>query len=229
MKKKVIIILAVILAVVAIGVIGFFAMSDLRQGVIIRKEADAISKLDITKNDIDMNIKTKGDYAVVEKTMKEYMNEYSNNCKAVVKVIEDETIAKILTAENYKNDGPEFTTSKEYIAKTRAEFNEKMNALIDMTSEEKMKEAIQNKNLSEEFVNLYNELMLGDEIKVDLQQTVEALQQSSKSINNVFDVQEKVIDLLIANKGKWDVNNNGEIEFQTQKLVNEYNNLIGNL
>lgn len=229
MKKKVIIISVVILSVVVIGVIGFFAMSDLRQGVTIRKEADAIGKLDITKDNVDMNIKTKGDYAVVERTMKEYMNEYSNNCKAVVKIMEDETIAKILTAENYKNDGPEFKTSKEYITKTRAEFNEKINALIDMTSEEKMQEAIQNKNLSEEFVNLYNELMLGDEIKVDLQQTVEALQQSSKSINNVFDVQEKVIDLLIANKGKWDVNDNGEIEFQTQKLVNEYNNIIGNL
>lgn len=228
MKKKIIII-AVIVVLAIVGVIGYFAVSDLRQGITLRKEADAISKLDITKNDVNMEIKTKGDYAVVEKTMKEYMNEYSNNCKAVVKIMEDETIAKILTAENYKNDGPEFATSKEYISKTRAEFNEKMNTLIDMTSEEKMKEAIENKNLSEEFVNLYNELMLGNEMKVDLQQTVEALEESSTSINNIFDVQEKVINLLITNKGKWDVNDNGEIEFETQKLVNEYNNLIGQL
>lgn len=228
MKKKIIII-AVIVVLAIVGVIGYFAVSDLRQGITLRKEADAISKLDITKNDVNMKIKTKGDYAVVEKTMKEYMNEYSNNCKAVVKIMEDETIAKILTAENYKNDGPEFATSKEYISKTRAEFNEKMNTLIDMTSEEKMKEAIENKNLSEEFVNLYNELMLGNEMKVDLQQTVEALEESSTSINNIFDVQEKVINLLITNKGKWDVNDNGEIEFETQKLVNEYNNLIGQL
>lgn len=228
MKKKVIVIAAIVVLAI-IGLIGYVSVSDLRQGVLIRKEVDTIGKLDITKDDIDMTIKTKGNYAIVEKAIKEYMNTYSLNCKELMKILEDEKIAQILTAQNYKNDGPDFTNTKKYISDTKLNFNEKINILIDMTNEEKMMEKINNENLEENFVELYKELMLGEQIKVDLQETVQELQKTNTLINNMLDVQEKVINLLTSNKGKWSVNSDDEIEFQTQKLVDEYNNLISSL
>ncbi len=90
-----------------------------------------------------------------------------------------------------------------------------------------MKE-IENKNLDSNFVELYRELMLGEKMDEDLKQMVDSLEEASTTINNIFDTQEKVINLLIDNKGKWEVEGN-EIQFNTQKLVNEYNNLIGSL
>lgn len=227
MKKKMIVIVA-ILALIIVGVIGYFATLDLKQGVILRKEVDTIGKSDITKDEIDMTIKTKGDYAVVEKTIKEYLNNYSINIKEAMNIMQDEKMAEILTADNYKNDGPEFTNSKEYISKAKTDFNEKINLLINMTSEERMMQEIENKNLDSNFVELYRELMLGDEMEEDLKQMVNSLEEASTTINNILDTQEKVIDLLINNKGKWEVQGN-QIQFSTQKLVNEYNNLIGNL
>lgn len=227
MKKKMIVIVA-ILALIVVGVIGYFATLDLKQGVTLRKEVDTIGKLDITKDEIDMTIKTKGDYAVVEKTIKEYLNNYSINIKEAMNIMQDKKMAEILTVDNYKNDGPEFTSSKEYISKAKTDFNEKMNLLINMTSEEKMMQEIENKNLDSNFVELYRELMLGDKMEEDLKQMVKSLEEASTAINNILDTQEKVIDLLINNKGKWEVQGN-QIQFSTQKLVNEYNSLISNL
>ncbi|MCI8362649.1 MAG: hypothetical protein HFJ41_05970 [Clostridia bacterium] len=227
MKKKMIVIVA-ILALIIVGVIGYFATLDLKQGVTLRKEVGTIGKLDITKDEIDMTIKTKGDYAVVEKTIKEYLNNYSINIKEAMNIMQDKKMAEILTVDNYKNDGPEFTNSKEYISKAKTDFNEKMELLINMTSEEKMMQEIENKNLDSNFVELYRELMLGDKMEEDLKEMVKSLEEASTTINNILDTQEKVINLLINNKGKWEVKGN-QIQFSTQKLVNEYNDLIRNL
>ncbi len=103
-----------------------------------------------------------------------------------------------------------------------------MNLLINMTSEEKMMQEIENKNLDSNFVELYRELMLGDKMEEDLKQMVKSLEEASTTINNILDTQEKVIDLLINNKGKWEVQGK-QIQFSTQKLVNEYNDLIRDL
>ena len=229
MKKKTWIIIAItVVAIIVAGVVTFFTY-DAMQEVILRQEAAKIGKLDITEENIDTKIKTTGKYAVIEQTMKDYMNEYSIKCKEVIGMMKDEKLAKILTAENYKKDGPEFTNSREYIATSKEQFNGKINTLIDMTSEEKMKEAIEGKKLEAEDIELYYELMLGEEKTLDLEETVETLQESAKSINNIYDVQEKVLNLLTTNKGKWEVNDDGEIEFSTQSLVDQYNNLISSL
>lgn len=228
MKKKIILV-AIIIVLAIVGVVGYMLASSLMQEITLRKEADAIGKLDITKDSIDMEIKTKGDYGVVEKTMKEYMNTYGTTCKELMDILQDDQMGKILTAENYKNDGKEFTKTKEYITKTKTDFNEKINKLIEMSSEEKMMDAIKEKQLEESYVELYKEIMLGNEIKEDLQEVVSELEEASKAINNRLEGEEKIINLLVENKNKWNVNDNGEIEFETQKLVDEYNNLISSL
>lgn len=228
MKKKIILV-AIIIVLAIVGVVGYMLASSLMQEITLRKEADAIGKLDITKDSIDMEIKTKGDYGVVEKTMKEYMNTYGTTCKELMDILQDDQMGKILTAENYKNDGKEFIKTKEYITKTKTDFNEKINKLIEMSSEEKMMEVVKEKQLEESYVELYKEIMLGNEIKEDLQEVVNELEEASKAINNRLEVEEKIINLLVENKNKWNVNDNGEIEFETQKLVDEYNNLISSL
>ena len=227
MRNKIGIIIAVVVLAI-VGIIGYFATVDLAQAATLRKEIAVIAESDITKDEIDMEIKTKGDYAVVEQTIKEYMNKYSITCKEVMAILEDEQMAEILSAENYKNDGPDFITSKAYIESTRKNFNEKITLLIEMTSEETMKLAIEDKGLDENFKELYYELMLGEELKVDLQKAKESLESSSVTINKILDVQEKVINMLIKNKGKWEVQND-QIVFSTQALVDEYNGFISSL
>ena len=221
-------IIVTILLLLLIAAIGYFASVDLVQASILRKEIATIAELDITKDEIDMEIKAKGNYAVVEQTIKEYMNKYSVTCKDVMAMLEDEQMAEILSAENYKNDGLDFIKSKEYIATIRKNFNEKITLLIDMTSEETMKLAIEDKGLDENFKELYTELMLGEELREDLQKAKTSLEESSVTINNILDVQDKVINMLIENKDKWEVDDD-QIVFSTQTLVDQYNGFISNL
>lgn len=232
MKKKNKIVLGIVLGVVLlviIGVIAFIATSDLRQVVTLRSEVEKLSKIDITKDDIDMTIKTTGEYAVVEQTIKDYMNTYASNTKQLEKILDDDKISEILSAENYKNDGPDFIESRKYINETKSSFNEKMNTLIEMTNEEFILKATDGKKLNENMIELYKELMLGNELGEDLQETVQTLKEASDSLNKVFDVQEKIINMLIANKDKWKINNEDQIEFLTEKMVDEYNGYLNEL
>ena len=223
------IIAIIVIVVIAVGALAYIGTSDIRQREILIGEANKLGEMDITKENVDMTIKTTGDYAIVEQTMKEYINTYSNNLKEVEKILEDERLAQVLTSDNYENDGPNFIETKSYINETRENFNTKINTLIEMTSEENMMKAIEDKNLSQEMNDLYKQLMLGEEMTTDFQETAKSLQESSDTINAVLDVQENVINMLIANKDKWEINDEGEIVFATQKLVDEYNGYLQNL
>lgn len=230
MKNKIIIIVAIVIVAIAVGVVGFIFVNNFNQEKLLRSEIDKISKLDFEKEEIDMEIKTKGDYAKVEQTIKEYLNTYATTVKETSKLLENEQFSEILTAENYKNDGPDFIKSKEFISFTKDDFNQKINLLIEMTNEEKILKAIEDKNLSQEYIDLYKNIMIGEDgISDDLKETEEALKEASKLMNDVLDVEEKVIDMLIKNKGKWKINDNGEIEFSTPALVEEYNKYIKGL
>lgn len=229
-NKKMLIIVAVVLALVLItGIIAMIATKDLVQAAKLRKEVSKISNIDITEDEIDMKIKTKGNYGVIEDTIKNYMNDYSTYCKEVSKVLDNEEITKILTPDNYKNDRPDFTDSKNLISSTKAIFNENMEFLISLTNEDAIMERIENKNLDESFIELYRELMLDEEVIKELEETTKSLQEASDSINKLFEVQEKVINLLVENKGRWIINENNEIQFETQKLVDRYNGYLSEL
>lgn len=228
MKKRIIILVAVIVIVVA-GVIGYIATSQMRQESILRKEAQKLSEMDITKDNVDMEIKTTGDYAIVEKTMKDYIYKYSETLKELGKILEDDKLQKVLTSDNYKEDGPDFVETRQYISDTRTNFNDKINTIIDMTKEENMLAAIEGKNLDEVYINLYKELMLGKEMTDELKEAENSLEESKTTINKLLDVQENIIDMLIKNKGRWEVNAEGEVQFESQKLVDEYNGYLNNL
>ena len=58
-------ILAIILIVIAV-VIYLNSSFNTRQERILRQEAEKLGSLDITKDEVDMTIKTRGDYAVID-------------------------------------------------------------------------------------------------------------------------------------------------------------------
>ena len=116
MKKKIILIV-VILLLIAGGTIAYLYMTDMKQEEILIQEVNKISELDLSSDDVDMDIKTKGDYAIVEKAIKDYINEYSNITKATINIMNDEKIEDILSIENYKKDGPDFVETKKYVEK----------------------------------------------------------------------------------------------------------------
>ncbi len=226
-KTKIIIIVVAVFLVLA-AVIGYVIIKDLKQEDILRDEVAVLSKKDITKASYDTPIKTNGDYAVVEKTIKEYLDDYSTTLKSVLEILEDEQLTNLLSANNYKNDGPDFVKSKEYLAKTKSSFNEKLEKLTKMTSEKEIMKKIEKKNLNDYYVDLYEELMLRGVADSDFKESQVQLQTASEKINNLLDTQTQVIELLISSKGTWSVDGE-KIVFQNTDTLNKYNELISGL
>lgn len=228
MKKKIISIV-VILLLIAGGTIAYLYMTDMKQEEILIQEVNKISELDLSSDDVDMDIKTKGDYAIVEKAIKGYIHEYSNITKATINIMNDEKVEDILSIENYKKDGPDFVETKKYVENSKKEFNDNIQKLIELTNEESIKKNIEKANLTDNYyLELYNNLMLGEEMSQDLKDTEAELVDSKEMLNEVYDTQENVIDFLVKNKGKWSIEGD-ELQFESDDLANKYEELIDSL
>lgn len=211
-----------------IGLIGYIVIGDLKQEDILRNEIKIISEKDVTKDRYNNPIKTKEDYAVVEKAIKEYLDDYAVTLQNVMKIIEDKTIINMLTADNYQKDGPDFKTSKEFLTNTKKTLSEGLTKLSNMTSTETIMKNIEDKKLDKYYNDLYKELMLNGIAEKDFETAKQYLQTAGNQMNNLLNVEEQVIDLLIANKGKWKIEN-GKIVFQETATLNKYNELCNKL
>ena len=227
MKKKIAIAIIAVLVLAALVIAGMVYYNVAQTGILV-EEVNALSELDLSKDEVDMTIKTKGDYAVVEKNIKEYLSDYGTKTKEVIGIMENEQLVGVLSVENYKEDGPDFVKTKEYIQTTKQDFTNKMNELINMTSEEAIMKKIEGQGLSQEYIDLYKNLMMDEEIVQDLKTAKEELEKSAEQINSLLSVQEQVINLLADNKGKWEIKGE-QIQFSSRILLNQYNELLGSL
>ena len=70
-----------------------------------------------------MSIKTWGDYAVVERKIKAYLNEYAEGIQKVLKITNNEQFNSLLSVSNLKADGPNFSKSRSYIDENKETFS----------------------------------------------------------------------------------------------------------
>ncbi len=223
--KRNLIIGIISIIVVVLALFGYFLYTDLKQEDILRKEVSTLASKDITKDRYDGSIKTRGDYAVVEKAIKNYLDEYAVTCQSVLKIMEDTTLINMLSAENYKKDGPDFKASKGYLNDVKTKLNKELNRLTTMTSSKEIMKNIEDKHLDKYYTDLYKELMLNGIAEKDFEEAKGYLETASQRVNNLLDVEDKVINLLVSNKNKWKIQND-KIVFDEVNTLNQYNELI---
>ena len=234
MKKgvKIAIIVGVIIIVIALAG-GYFFMNDAGQKAKILEEFAQIEEITSSEN-IDMEalnaktstIVTTGKYATVEKAAKNYANDLFNSAFEIKTIMEDETLVKLLTAENYQEDGPEFVKTKKYISETKQKLEDGKNEMLSYLEESKINSYIEAETTEEYYVNLYKELVTEDIEISDTERN--ELESSIDMVVSLLDTAEEVIDFLIANKGKWEVQD-GQIAFATNDLVQTYNEFLTKL
>ena len=229
-KRKIVVTLSVIVGCIIIGVLLYmFFSKDVTQEKILRDEIKTLSANNIEKNRYNSSIKTTKKYAKVEKAIKEYMDEYAINYQQVLKLVNDEKSLVLLSADNYKQDGPEFIKTKEYITDTKTKFNESFDKLSKMSSEKSIMESITKQNLGTYYENLYKELMFNKMItRQELNNIKTELDKDKKELINRLETEEAVINFLIENKDNWTVNND-KIVFKKTETLNQYNELVGKI
>lgn len=227
MKKKIFIGITTVIAILLI-IVTVVVVRDLGEERKLKDEVNKIANLDLLEEDVDMTIITKNEYGIVEKTIKEYINEYGKIAKETVSLMQDKRTTNLLSIDNYEQDGKEFIESKAYIKDTQEKINTNISRLIELTRKENMQDAIKDNNLDDYYIDLYNDLMFGNIKEEELNNTIEELEQAAEIMNKLFDTSMKVLNFLTENQDYWVIRND-RVEFSSAELVNEYNNLISTL
>lgn len=227
MKKKIIIAIIVIVIAV-IGVLGYMVISDLGQEEKLNQEFSEIADLSNAENintdelnkRLDRTVTT-GDYAKVEVALKSYLKDTLKISEGIMNVLNDERITNLLTLDNYKNDGTEFTESKKFIEDTRGQLEDDKNKLSELLTKEKAMSYIENEKLDSYYVDIYEKEFAEEIATID----DESLEKSLDEIIEILNISEKVLNLLSENPNSWTLTDEN-IVFSNESLANQYDELI---
>lgn len=206
-------------------IVGFLVIRDAIYENQLRVEVDKLTKLDMTKDRYNTKIKSKGSYALIEKAIKEYLDDYAVNLQKALDIVNDEEFRNLLLLENYMTDGPEFEKSINYIDQKQEEFNKNMEVLIEKCDEEKIKEHIKKVVVDPYYISLYDELMLGDMLDKNFLNSKDILEKNKEKVNVIFNTSKELFNFLKIHATEWVVED-GEIKFKTQELIDQYNNYV---
>lgn len=219
MKKKIFFItIGIILCLIFGGII--FVVRDLRQEKTLRDEIASIQELAGSEQmDIDAvneklgHIVTTGDYAKVEKAVKNYMADNFNNAITIAEALNDEVLTNALTAENYMSDGPDFVKTKLLLSDLQKRLTKAKEEQKRLSTNETVMSYLKDKEDSY-YVNLYKEI-IGEEESAS-ENAIE-IEQSIDEVLDMVAVEQSVIDFLSENKGQWTVQD-GIIAFSDEAL-----------
>lgn len=231
MKKKILIAVGIILIAIVV-IIATVVISDFKQEENLKNELEEISKLvnfeNINMDEINEKLDrtvTKGNYEIIEKAGKQYLSDSFQNSIEIAEILNDEKITKLLSAENYKTDGPEFTETQEYITETKNKLESCKTKYKDYLTEEKIMSYVTDKNLDSYYIDFYKNEIIGDLEEERKDNTVET---SINELVNYLEKTEEIIKFLKENKDFWVIQNDNII-FSKDVFENKYNELISNL
>lgn len=210
-------------------IVTVFVVSDFKQEGKLDAELEELyqlswefENLDLKEIHIRLNrIVTKDDYAVVEAAMKAYISDILENNLQITELLEDERLVNILTAENYEDDGPDFSQTKKYINRMKNAFQECKKVHKELSTEDKMMSYVENQGLDSYYLDFYRERMAA----VTDWDSNKIVEDSLDSMIELMGVFEEIIYFLAENQGSWEVVD-GYITFDNYGLADQYDELL---
>ena len=227
-KKKTIMMILVVVAILILVACGGYFGYQKYQEYLLSRETDKIGNLDILNDKVDTKIYTSGDYAIVEKTMKDYISDYGKVSQQVITLVDDDTLKNLLTVERIERDGKEFNETLTYLNQKKTDIETVMNQMIAMTSDQEIMNAIKKTNVPVSYQNLYRKMMLDSDIAGALKQEQNDLIDTREKTIAFIDDYIKIFEFLKANDSSYMVSN-GQILFQNESLYQQYQTLVNNL
>ncbi len=232
MKKAIIGVIIAIVLVIVVG-IGILVVKDFRQEDILRQEMLEFENLTRAENiDLDQidqkirEIKTTGDYGVLEKAMKDYLADVVNASVSIADVLNDERIVNTLTPQNYTDDGPDFVQTKQFLEEAKGKIQQYKTEVLKLLTNEGAMSYIENKNLDQYYIDLYKEIALSEDTA--LEADTADLETSLNEVTKILDIETQVINFLSENKNGWEIQGEN-IVFNSEALQNQYNEYINQL
>ncbi len=209
----------------AILVVGFLVIRDATSLSKLDNEMSIIYKKDITKDRYNTKLKSNDGYAVVEKTIKEYLDYYAVNIQKLSQMLDDPKLSEMLSYDNYGKDGPNFNESIKYLEENKESFNKIVDELLENMNEDNINKRILDKNDDSYYISLYKDIMFSDEMSDELDNINDLLNNVKTDANDIYDTCITVLNYLKVYQGEWTLED-GEIKFKTQDMYDYYTGLV---
>lgn len=230
-KKHIFIIIGVVILLLLVPII-YGVVKDLKQEDTLKKELDTLyevtNKEPIDRNEVnkilDRTVTTSSDYKKVEIAYKKYTRDCFSILTDIMDVLEDNRLVEVLTAENYQQDGKDFTETKKYLKETKEKLQRVIKNYNEYFTEEKAMSYL-DKNLDSYYQDFYKDEVVGN---LDKTKEDDEVISSINDLITLIDQETDVINFLVKNKDAWTIEDSA-ISFTTDDLIDAYNNLIGKI
>ena len=230
-KKHIFIIIGVVILLLLVPII-YGVVKDLKQEDTLKKELDTLyevtNKEPIDRNEVnkilDRTVTTSSDYKKVEIAYKKYTRDCFSILTDIMDVLEDNRLVEVLTAENYQQDGKDFTETKKYLKETKEKLQRVIKNYNEYFTEEKAMSYL-DKNLDSYYQDFYKDEVVGN---LDKTKEDDEVRSSINDLITLIDQETDVINFLVTNKDAWTIEDSA-ISFTTDDLIDAYNNLIGKI
>lgn len=200
-----------------------FVIRDFTGKRILENEVNALVELDFSKDNYNTEIKSSGDYAVLEKAIKKYLDDYATEVQYVLRVRYDQELNNMLDIDNIIYDGPMFNESIEYVDLLQNNFNYSVDLLMDRVSTEEINKYIYNYDVDNESIELYSNLLLKSNLISKIEENQLSLTKKRIEINGYIDSIKNVLVFLKNNS--YSVID-GEVIMTDPNMQEEYYKLI---
>ena len=222
-KKKVGILISVVILCVTL-VVGYLTIGYTYQEYRLKEEINKLSVLDISKDKFNTKYVTLGDYRIVEKSIKEYLNEYATCMQEINSLVNNNKITKLLSYDNLNTNN--YNDSIDYVNNSLDIINKDIDKLIDLSEEESIRNYILKYDLDKYYVDLYNDYMFSDEISSKFNLDSDYLLKYREAINTKLSACSDVFKFLNENSDDNYSFEDGKIKFKTNELLDQYNQYI---
>ncbi len=241
MKKK-LVIGGVIILVVAIAVFvgaAVLALKDIGERNILINEINGIkaSKSDTSGIDTSnptsngeanttgeysfMEIKSKGEYGLVEKQVKEDCKLYFDTIDKLNENYTKGAQMKVVNIENYKNDGPEFNNSITELNNIKTGNAECIATLDSIVDAGKIEERAKNAGITGKYLDLYKEIL----VEIQLSEGIATAKTKDAKFNAYIDSLINLLTYMKENSNEWFIEND-TLKSKSEIFINEYNKLL---
>ena len=228
-KRMVFILFGVILVLLVVSSYCIYLNNYRKEQVsLLNKEVELLLDKNMLNDEYNIELKTSGNYALVEEGIKSYYKELSDNIRVIYSYLNDSKLITILSASNINSDEPEFIESYNILAETRNNTNTAINNIIDLCSEEKIKSYVKKKDVGKYYYDLYLSIMLNEDDLDMLSSTKGEMMELNDNFITFLDKVEAIFNMLKNNSDYWYIENN-QLYFEKNELVSEYNNLYNDL
>lgn len=218
----------IFIILILVIVFGYFFVNRRVQEDKLFTDVSQITKLNYIEKYRFPTSSVSGQYLEVEDYIEKFLKSFSKQSSKVISYGEDSKLEKLLSVDNYSEDGPEFLDSIAYIEERKSDFQQDITQLLLYFDKSYVRNYISDCNLSSYYKKLFNQAMFYEGIYDHLLSLKENFLDTSSYVEQIYEGSLDVLDFLRSHSSDWKIEGN-EIQFSTEKLVNQYQDLVSKI